>query len=230
MSVKTAVSCFEDAMKTIRDKIDTIANNPEYAPRPEKRRKEDTKVTRNIAAKEICDVILYQAKERFSFTGHLAATHLYASDNFFKFNNAFPERCLQQSCDAYPFIDKARLKTELEVIYMRNDFRIVSGAVDLLEFIIENNVQQTFSETCKLLKVLTTVPMTTSEAERCFSTLKRIKTFLRSTMSQERLAALAMLSIEKDFLRNIGNFNERVIDKFAEKKDRRMNFMYRHSV
>lgn len=113
---------------------------------------------------------------------------------------------------------------------MRNDFRIVSGAVDLLEFIIENNVQQTFSETCKLLKVLTTVPMTTSEAERCFSTLKRIKTFLRSTMSQERLAALAMLSIEKDFLRNIGNFNERVIDKFAEKKDRRMNFMYRHSV
>lgn len=78
--------------------------------------------------------------------------------------------------------------------------------------------------------MLVTIPMTTSEAERCFSTLKRVKTFLRSTMAQERLTALAMLSIEKDFVRNISNFNDKVIDKFAQKKERRINFLYRHSL
>jgi len=44
--------------------------------------------------------------------------------------------------------------------------------------------------------------MSTAESERCFYTLKRIKTFLRNTMHQERLPALAMLSIEKNFIMN----------------------------
>ena len=102
----------------------------------------------------------------------------------------------------------------------------MSGTVSLLQFFIENNLQDTFSETFKLLVVVTTIPMTTAEAERCFSTLKRIKTFLRSTMIEERLTALAMLSIEKSMISNMHNFNESVIDLFASKKERRMDFSY----
>lgn len=45
--------------------------------------------------------------------------------------------------------------------------------------------------------------MTNAEAGIYFSTLKRIKTFLRSTMSQDTLAALAMLAIEKDTIANM---------------------------
>ena len=44
-------------------------------------------------------------------------------------------------------------------------------------------------------------PMTTAEPERWFSTLKRAKSFLSSTMTQERLAALAMLSTENKWLK-----------------------------
>ncbi len=47
-----------------------------------------------------------------------------------------------------------------------------------------------------LLRLLVTIPMTTFEPECCFSTLKRIESFLRSTMRQERLSALEMLTIE----------------------------------
>ncbi|KAL8541893.1 hypothetical protein ACS0TY_002949 [Phlomoides rotata] len=46
-------------------------------------------------------------------------------------------------------------------------------------------------------KILLTIPITVASAERSFSKLKLIKTFLRSTMSQDRLNGLAMLSIEK---------------------------------
>ena len=69
--------------------------------------------------------------------------------------------------------------------------------------------------------------MTTAESERCFSTLKRIKTFLRNTMAQDRLNALAMLSMEKNLIQNIPDFNTKVIEKFATKKNRRAKFMYK---
>ncbi|KAL4130623.1 hypothetical protein QTP88_008044 [Uroleucon formosanum] len=98
------------------------------------------------------------------------------------------------------------------VIYKRNDFKKISTAVHLLKFIIENQLLDTFSETSKLLKIVITIPMTSAEAERSFSTLKRIKTFLRSTMSEDRLSALSMLSIEKLMIKNIPDFNEKVID------------------
>ena len=49
-----------------------------------------------------------------------------------------------------------------------------------------------------------------------FSKLKIIKTFLRSTMSQERLDELAPLSIEKDMLNKINYDN--LINDFASEK------------
>ena len=58
--------------------------------------------------------------------------------------------------------------------------------------------------------------MSAATAERSFSKLKLIKTYLRSTMGQERLNGLALLSIEKDLANRISY--DKVIDKFAHKK------------
>ena len=44
-----------------------------------------------------------------------------------------------------------------------------------------------FSEVNTLLHVYLTVPMTSATAERSFSSLRRVKTYLQSTVSQERL-------------------------------------------
>ncbi|KAK6299447.1 hypothetical protein J4Q44_G00294800, partial [Coregonus suidteri] len=66
-------------------------------------------------------------------------------------------------------------------------------ALPLYQVLMSYNLQETFSETVTLLNILITTPMTTAEAERCFSTLTRVKTFLRNSMGQERLNALAML-------------------------------------
>ena len=129
--------------------------------------------------------------------------------------------------DAYPTLDKAKLRTELSLIYENEEFKGCSGAVALFQVMMENNLQDTFTETVSLLKILITTPMTTSESERCFSTLKRIKTFLRNTIGQQRLNALAMLSIEKRLVRDIPNFNIRVIERFAAQKERRVKFMYK---
>jgi len=55
---------------------------------------------------------------------------------------------------------------------------------------------------------------------------KRVKTFLRSAMSEDRLNALALLSIEKNLVRDSADFNQNVIDKFAQLKKRRANISF----
>jgi hypothetical protein len=97
----------------------------------------------------------------------------------------------------------------------------------LYQVLQRNNLHETLSETVALLNILITTPMTTAEAERCFSTLKRIKTFLRNSMGQDRLNAVAMLSMERELVRNMPDFNERVIDHFAALKERRAKFQYK---
>ena len=43
-----------------------------------------------------------------------------------------------------------------------------------------------------------TLPVTVASAERSFYKLKLIKTYLRSTMAQDRLDGLSLLAIERD--------------------------------
>ncbi|CAM8882900.1 unnamed protein product [Rhodiola kirilowii] len=67
-----------------------------------------------------------------------------------------------------------------------------------------------------------TVPVTVASAERSFSKLKILKSYLRSTMSQERLNALALISIEHEFLEKLEY--DILIDDFASKSAIRSMF------
>ncbi|GBN32769.1 hypothetical protein AVEN_58866-1 [Araneus ventricosus] len=173
-----------------------------------KRKTENIHINRTVAAREICDVISNQVKNRFCFIFHYFAVSLLEAPKFQEYEKKFPTQILDQTTDIYSMLQKDRLKTELGVIYRRSDFRNMTGAISLLQFIIQNNLQTTFSQTYKLLLIIVTIPMSTAEAERCCSTLKRVKTFLRRIMSEDRLSALAMLSIEKGIISDIPKFNE----------------------
>ncbi|GBP19510.1 hypothetical protein EVAR_102058_1 [Eumeta japonica] len=63
------------------------------------------------------------------------------------------------------------------------------------------------------------MPVTLASCERSFSKLKLIKTYLRSTVDQERLSGLAILSIERDIARLLSY--ENVIKDFAMRKARK---------
>jgi len=69
-----------------------------------------------------------------------------------------------------------------------------------------------------LLRVVCTLPVTSCSSERAFSTLKRIKTYLRSTCGNDRLTALALMNIHRDV--HVSTLE--VIDKFARRHPRRM--------
>ena len=170
---------------------------------------------------------MVHTKERFSFTNHLVSSTLLQADRFQHYTVAFPEDALSKTLQAYPVLNGSKLKTELSLIYSKEYFRKCDGALDLFQLFMENNLEEIFGETVTLLKILITAPMTTAEAERCFSTLKRIKTFLRNSMTQERLNALAMLSMEKRVVTKMTDFNQKVIEKFANQKERRAKFIFK---
>ena len=65
--------------------------------------------------------------------------------------------------------------------------------------IVENaSLATTYPDDCTAYMMYMTVPVTVSMEESFFSKLKLIKNFLRSSMSQERLSGLALLSIENE--------------------------------
>ena len=84
--------------------------------------------------------------------------------------------------------------------------------------------KQMFFEVDKLLRLYFTIPVTTSTAERSFSCLQHIKTYLRSSMTEERLNNIILLHVHKeetdhlDLQQNASNFisaNDRRLSLFG---------------
>ncbi|CAN7988762.1 unnamed protein product, partial [Ixodes hexagonus] len=72
------------------------------------------------------------------------------------------------------------------------------------------------------LQLLATLPVSVASAERSFSTLRRLKTWLRSEMSETRLTGLALLNIHRDITIN----NENVIDRFSSRNSGRRRLAF----
>lgn len=68
-----------------------------------------------------------------------------------------------------------------------------------------------------LLRIMGTLPVTSCECERSISMLRILKTPLRSTMTQDRLNALAMLYCHRDV-----KLTPEVVEEFARRHPRRM--------
>ena len=82
----------------------------------------------------------------------------------------------------------------------KNDFseqlEKCSSSRELLGIILNKQLGTLYPEVVTGLVLFLTIPVTVATAERSFSKLKLIKNYLRSTMCQSRLSALALISIE----------------------------------
>ena len=72
---------------------------------------------------------------------------------------------------------------------------------------------ESFPNACIAFRILLTIHVTIASAEISFSKLKLIKSYLRSTMLQERLSGLAILSIK---MKIIDTFLYLFIPKFVK--------------
>ena len=115
------------------------------------------------------------------------------------------------------------MNTELDIWMQYWSSRPSDKLPKKLSDTLEATVQMdtTFPAIYQLLKVLATIPITTCQCERCISRLMIIKTYMRSTMTEERLNGLALLSIHRDIDLNMDD----IINRFARKNERRMSLI-----
>ena len=132
------------------------------------------------------------------------------------------KNCLNLECflthETYSDIDCLDLFSELKVlkeVLQRNE----NSPINVLNYIKR---LESFPNTCIAFRILLTIPLTIASAKRSFLKLKLIKFYLRSTISQERLSRLAILSIEKEMLAKLECKN--LISNFASQKARKINF------
>jgi len=82
--------------------------------------------------------------------------------------------------------------------------------------------KEMFKEYHKLIKLYLTIPVTTATAERTFSTLNRLKTAIRSTMTQSRLNHCLLPHIYKEKLDKIDP--RQIASKFISSNEKRQHF------
>lgn len=116
-------------------------------------------------------------------------------------------------------LDKNDLFKELEML-SRSVPEDINKAIDVLNCI--KDLDCIYPNAWIAYRIMLTLPVTVAHAERSFSKLKLIKSYLCSTMSQERLSGLATLSIEKDMVEKLDYTN--LISTFASKSARRVMF------
>jgi len=100
-------------------------------------------------------------------------------------------------------IDEARLSLHLSMLAdlcrSANPPVIVTDISGVVQLFTDNEVwSHMLPQVVKLLRLYLTLPVTSCTAERSFSSLRRLKTFLRSTSSQPRLNHIALLHTHRD--------------------------------
>ena len=107
------------------------------------------------------------------------------------------------------------LTTELTML--KNTMQGVEFSFQILKQKI-CNYRELFPQTSRLLQLLLVMPATSATSERSFSSLRNIKTYLRTTMKQDRLNQLMMLYIHKD--RNVDII--KAMQEFVQYNDERL--------
>lgn len=91
----------------------------------------------------------------------------------------------------------------------------------MYQLIIDKQLKASFPNVEIVLRMYLVLMVTNCSAERSFSKLKIIRNRLRTTMADERLSHLALMSIEHDILREI-DFED-LIKEFAARKARKVH-------
>ena len=77
--------------------------------------------------------------------------------------------------------------TKSDICDVKKYFQSITGAQRSL-----------LAQVCTVLQLILVMPATDATSERSFSALRRVKTFLRNTMSQQRMNNLMLLHVHKD--------------------------------
>lgn len=130
-------------------------------------------------------------------------------------------RCTSISEDCFTSLKAELLHTKNVLLDLAPQAKTIVDVANAL-----TPLKAAFPRVIALLQLTLTLPVSTASCERSFSCIKRVKTYTRTSMKENRLCGLALMSIENDITRD-ENFLDDVVLKFknnslAEGKQRRI--------
>lgn len=94
-------------------------------------------------------------------------------------------------------VDSARLDLQMKMLSSVTALHPCNSVRDVAERLrnLHPQTRSLFTEVEKLVQLCLCLPISVASSERSFSTLRRLKTWLRSTMTQQRLTHLALMNV-----------------------------------
>lgn len=222
----------EGAFDAIYSKAVDMTEDPEVMHRRKRRQgQQNQREVYKTLYDSIHSSLSSQIAQRFRHLDRLRFMELLDVEKFETFNTDFPTDALTNLSETYGhFFDQVKLKGELQVFYSDKEINASRKLCDAMQYMKANGLDEAMAEVYRLMCLIATVGATSAGAERSFSCLKRIKSYTRNTMGQERLRNLASLSIEKKILKSLQedpHWYDKVIDHFATQTTRRMDFFFK---
>lgn len=129
-------------------------------------------------------------------------------------------------------LDLALLKLQLKMlsslIATYNDSHPATAIISvtkvstIIDVLLSTNTKLMFSQIHSVIRIYLTCPLTSIMAERSFSTLRRLKSYLRTTMGQVRLNSLILMNIHKEYCDNL--VAEDICLDFVGRNERRKHY------
>lgn len=212
--MRAAVSCVQSALKSKRnedafqslfEKASTIVNSLDLEPikvphfrQPPKRLSGKANAHQpktpmehyRVEFYKVLDMVDSQLNDRFQQDGLLTLQTL---------ENTLLTGQIDSMVGEYPEINAQSLAVQLPMFRLNYSFSSSAEAAEILKG-LPVEVRGLFTEVETLVRLLLVVPVSSSEAERSFSALRRLKTWLRSTMSQNRQNHVAVCHVHQDKL------------------------------
>ena len=166
---------------------------------------------------EVIDNIVIEMNRRFKQTELIEAVEACnpSSKMFLDFDTFM--KLLGISTDDQ-FIEKLRAQCDLG----KKNFATDSNSIETYTPI--KDMGASFLHLEEVYRRILVLPISSATAERSFSTMRRIKTYNRSTMTGKCLHNPALLSIEREKSENLINNPDEILNEFASDKLRRLTF------
>ncbi|XP_060872929.1 zinc finger MYM-type protein 1-like isoform X1 [Metopolophium dirhodum] len=153
----------------------------------------------------IIDTVIANLKYRFSEKNLSMACSV---DNFMSLNYDGSQEFINHYKDI--------LCVKIEVL--KAEMMVINNCLPpnfTLEDLKDKVKKDSFPNLYKLLQIAITIPVSSATCERSFSTMRRTKNWLRSSMLQQRFTNLSLLNIEKDLLNQLNT--ETILNKYCMK-------------
>lgn len=179
------------------------ASVPDNTEEPE----EDERYWRRVYF-QILDQVISNMEVRFGSNDFASSL-----DNFLHLDIRGSRQFVDLYLNIFP-VDVETLESEMKVI--KNFMEAAGHPTEDLHLHINNKVVPNLF---KFWQIARTIPVSTASAERSFSAMRRVKTYLRTTMNQGRFSDCAILNIEGELVKKLEL--TKLTLKFSSAKERR---------